>query len=174
MKKLVILFFLVSFLLVGSGFCWQRVHSIDGKCEILFPQKPEHYNQMLATDNLSAFLKVDIYMAALDDDLSIFSLIVTHFPNPVDPSKEVDSLESFLNGVLNSSESKTLKEASFSEFDNLNALNFLIEDQKRFLKGRVILNKDKLYLLSIEFNEDEIDAIKASYEKYISSFKINE
>jgi len=170
MKKFVFLIFIFSVLSSGAVFSWENFYSIEGKCEILFPSKPEHMRQVIPVGNLNSYLNYDVYLSNLDDENSICMMIVVKFPEKIEENKELQSLEGFLNGILNHKEEKKLISADFITIKNLNALDFVVENKNRFFKGRAILSKDKMYLIAMEY--DSYLDLDLSFKKYIESFNL--
>ncbi|MFA6118785.1 MAG: hypothetical protein WCT85_05750 [Parachlamydiales bacterium] len=166
MKKILLIILCLSS--YSLGFSWEKFYSVSGGCEILFPNKPHHIKQVVPLKESNSFLNYDVYLSFLDEKNSVCMMIVANFPNKIDISKQKDSLEGFLNGILNHKEEKKLIFANYCEFNKLQALEFLIENQDRYFKGKAFVLGDKLYLISMEYdinlNLDE------SFEKYANSF----
>lgn len=170
MKKYILAFFIFSVLLSSYSYTWEKLYSIEGQCEISFPNKAHHMKQVVPIKDLNAFMNYDVYMSFIDDENSICMMIVVDFPSEIDKTKEKQSLEGFINGVLNYKEEKKLLYANFSEFDGYNALNFLLENDNRFFKGKAIIADSRLYLIAMEYNCN-LD-LDQTYNKYIKSFSL--
>lgn len=170
MKKWILVFFIFSVMISSYSYTWEKLYSIEGECEISFPNKPHHMKQVVPVQDLNAFMNYDIYMSFVDDENSICMMIVVDFPTEIDITKEKQSLEGFINGVINYKEDKKLLYANFSEFNQLNALDFLLESDNRFFKGKAIIADSKLYLIAMEYNSNlDLDKI---FNKYIESFNL--
>jgi len=170
MKKFIFLFFVFSVLTSGSSFSWEKFYSIEGKCEVLFPNKPEHMRQVIPVKDLSSYMNYDVYLSTLDDEESICMMIIVDFPAKIDSDKELQSLEGFLNGIINHRDEKKLISADFTTFENLNALDFVVEDQNRYFKGKTIIHENKMYLIAMEY-DSHLD-LDISFNKYIESFHL--
>jgi len=170
MKKIVFLIFIFSILSSKAIFSWEKFYSVEGKCEILFPSRPEHLKQVIPLNNLSSYLNYDVYISTLDDESSICMMIVVEFPEKINKDNELQSLEGFLNGILNHREEKKLISADFTTIKDLNALDFIVENKNRFFKGRAIISEDKMYLIAMEYNS-YLD-LDISFNKYIESFHL--
>lgn len=167
MKKILFLI-LVSLTFAINSFSWEKFFSVEGNCEISFPDKPYHVKQTIPIDQSKEFLNYDVYLSMADKDNSICMMIVANFPSKIDISAHKASLEGFLNGIVNHKNEKKLIYANFSDFNSLNALDFLLENQNRYFKGKVFIKENKLYLIAMEFNTNlNLDAI---FEKYVTSF----
>ncbi len=171
MKKIVFLIF--AFLILSSNFSlsWEKFYSVEGKCEILFPSKPEHIKQIVALNDLNSYMNYDVYLSTLEDQNTICMMIVVDFPMKIDENKELQSLESFLNGMLNhQKEKKHLILADFTTFNDLNALDFIVENQNRYFKGKAIICESKMYLIAMEY--DSCLNLDATFNKFIKSFHL--
>jgi len=154
MKKFSLFFFIFCVLFNSYSFSWEKFYSLSGDCEILFPTKPHHMAQKIPIKDLDAYMNYDVYMSLLDEDNSVCMMVVASFPTKIEEAKEKQSLEGFLNGIINHKNEKKLIYAKFSKFQNKNAIDFLLENQNRYFKGRAIIVEDKLYLIAIEFNNN--------------------
>jgi hypothetical protein len=163
MKKLTLLFLLIC----NLGFCWEKFHSIEGNCEILFPNKPHHLKQVVPIKETNEYLNYDVYLSLNDSD-TICMMVIANFPSKISPGDEKLSLEGFLNGVINHKNDKKVIYANFSNFYDLSALDFLLENQTRSFKGKVFIKEDKLYLIAIEYNNNL--NLDQTFKKYIDSF----
>ncbi len=170
MKKLAVFFFLFFLFFSSSCFCWEKFYSIEGNCEILFPNKPHHLKQVIPIQKTNEFLNYDVYLSLSDKD-TICMMIIANFPSKINPANQRQSLEGFFNGIVNHKKDKKVIYCGFSNFYDLDALDFLLESQNRFFKGKVFIKENKLYLIAMEYNNDlNLDKI---FEKYISSFFLN-
>ena len=168
MKKILLL---LAILALSSGFSWEKLHSIDGKCEIQFPTKPQHMEKVVPIYELNSYMKYDVYLSALEEKEIVYMMVIAHYPTKIEESKQLSSLEGFINGILNHKEEKKLIYASFSEYDNKNSLDFLVENQNRLFKGKAIIFQDRLYLIAMEYNQDEV--VDKDFEKYLNSFNFS-
>jgi len=169
MKKFSLLFFVFCILISAANFSWHKFYSIDGKCEILFPNKPHHIKQIIPIEG-SSYINYNVYLSSFEEDSSVCMMIIVDFPTKIDAGKEIQSLEGFLNGILNHKSEKKLISASYSEFQDLTALDFLVENENRLFKGKAIISDSKMYLIAMEYDEHlELDK---TYDKYISSFNL--
>ncbi|NGX32801.1 MAG: hypothetical protein K1060chlam4_00854 [Candidatus Anoxychlamydiales bacterium] len=170
MKKIIFLIFISSILISGSSFSWEKFYSIEGKCEVLFPNKPEHMRQAIPVKDLGSYMNYDVYLSTLDDESSVCMMIIVDFPAKIDSDKELQSLEGFLNGIINHREEKKLISADFTTLGDLNALDFVVEDQNRYFKGKAIISESKMYLIAMEY-DTHLD-LDISFNKYIESFHL--
>ena len=172
MKKYIFLFFIFSILINGSSFSWERFYSVEGKCEVLFPNKPEHMRQIIPIKDLNSYMNYDVYLSTLDDESTLCMMIIVDFPTKIESDKELQSLEGFLNGILNHKEEKKLISADFTTFNELNVLDFVVESQNRYFKGRTLISGSKMYLIAME-NDSHLDLDKI-FNKYIESFHLKD
>jgi len=168
MKKFSLFFFIFCVLLSSYSFSWEKFYSLQGNCEILFPSKPQHMTQKIPIKEINDYMNYDVYMSFLDENNSICMMVIASFPTKIEKDKEKQSLEGFLNGIINHKNEKKLIYAKFSDFKNLNAIDFLLENQNRYFKGKAIILENKLYLIAMEF-DNHLDLDK-TFQKYIESF----
>lgn len=164
MKK-IFFFFLVIFSYLSAS-DWHNFHSVIGKCDITFPIAPQHSSKDIPLNE--EVLKYDLYFADSND--VIFMMLIANYPAKIDPTKESISLEGFISGIMNHSKDNKLIYADFQEFQNRNALEFLISKENRYFKAKALINENKLYLLSIE--SDNMDLLDQSFDKFIGSFQL--
>ncbi|MBN2478644.1 MAG: hypothetical protein JXA94_00285 [Parachlamydiales bacterium] len=169
MKKIV---FLIAILSTIRIFSWQTLFSVEGNCRIDFPQKPHHMHQVIPIRENNTFMKYDVYLSEIEEENSMCMLVITHFPDKVDEAKQTASLEGFLNGILNHNQDKKLIFAEFTDFQNRNALDFLVQNKERLFKGKAILDNDKLYLVTLEYDSNK--NLDLMFDKFLSSFSIND
>jgi len=170
MKKLIFLLFIFCVLLCSYNFSWEKFYSIEGNCEILFPNKPHHLKQVIPLQQTNDYLNYDIYLSLIDQDNTICMMVIANFPAIIDEINEKQSLEGFINGIINHKNDKKIIYADFSTFFNLKAVDFLLENQNRYFKGKVFIKENKLYLIAMEYNSNL--NFDKTFEKYISSFNL--
>ena len=64
MKKFALFFFIFCVLLNTYTYSWERFYSVEGNCEILFPNKPYHLKQAIPIKEVNGNLNYDVYMPA--------------------------------------------------------------------------------------------------------------
>jgi hypothetical protein len=125
---------------------------------------------MIPIKEVNGYLKYDVYISFIDENNSVCMMIIANFPTKIDKSNERLSLEGFLNGIINHKNDKKIVYANFSDFNDLSALDFLLENQNRYFKGKAIIRGNKLYLIAMEYN-NTLDFDK-TFEKYMDSFSL--
>ncbi|MBI5345531.1 MAG: hypothetical protein HZB76_00065 [Chlamydiae bacterium] len=143
-----------------------ELNSPKGQCKVLFPKEVHHLEQFITQENEQS-MKYDLYLADINQDDTLFMLIA-HYPMAIPQNKEEASLQSFLNGLLNSKSQNHLQEASFVDFQGHKALQFLFIDSGRYFKGLVFIIESKLYLIAMECDEKSYD--DALFKKVVESF----
>ena len=162
-----IIYLIIASLLIFKGFAWEKFHSINGSCSIDFPQKP-HFSHKVILFKDYTFISYDLYLSELNQN-AICMMIVAVYPEIINFDEQNDALEAFLNGIVSQNNDKKIISADFSEFKDLNSLEFLVQDTDRFFKGRAIIKNEKLYLISMEYDKD-ID-IEKSFKSYLNSLE---
>lgn len=172
MKKNIIIIITFAFVcLICNSFTWQTFKSKELKCEVSFPSKPNHIKQIIPLKEINSSINYNAFLSILEDD-SVCMLVVADFPMPIIQSKQNQILENFLNGIINYRNEKKLKTTNFSKFNNLNALDFVLEKENRNFKGKAIINKNKLYLLAME--HDNFLNLDSTFETFLKSLKIQD
>lgn len=165
MKQLIV--FICSFI-SSICFCQEKFHSVEGNCEVIFPSKPHHLKKIIPIARTGQCLNYDAYLSLDEKDDTVCMMVIANFPDKIQEENQKQSLEGFLNGVINHKNDKKLVFADFSEFYNLCAIDFLLQHQNRYFKGKAFIRENRLYLIAMEYNANlNLDEI---FEKYIDSF----
>lgn len=165
MKKLIFIWFIFF---ANISFAWEKFHSIEGNCQILFPDKPHHLQQVVPINQTNEYLNYDVYLTLSEQDNTICMMVIANFPRAVEPENQKQSLEGFLNGIINHKNDKKVIYANFSQFNDMESMNFLLENQNRAFKGKAFIKEKKLYLIAMEYNSNQ--NLDSMFEKYVGSF----
>lgn len=171
MKKLIVFFFICFIFFSNICFSWEKFHSIEGNCEISFPEKPHHIKQVIPIQQTNEQLNYDVYLSLIDKENIICMMVIASFPGEIEQENQKQSLEGFLNGIINHKNDKKIIYASFSKYCSLNSIDFLLESQNRYFKGKAFIKENKLYLVGMEYNSNL--NLDNTFEKYINSFHLN-
>ena len=149
---------------------WKTCHLLQGTCSICMPHPPEHVKQIIPLNAEGYDLRYDVYVSAFEKK-AVYMLLVAQYPPFVNQEMAENSLNSFLNGLLNQSENNRLISADLIDFHGNKALDFFIESKGKYFKGRAIMANHNLYLLAMEC--DMNNYLDKHYQHFIGSFSLN-
>lgn len=149
---------------------WQDFHSVQGKCSVSLPQVPEHVSQMLPVPEEGYNLKYDVYVSP-HQQKAVYMMLIAQYPDYVDEQYADQGLESFLNGILSQNPNNQLVFADITEVQGHKALDFFIETDGVFFKGRAVMAQNNLYLLAMECQKAQYE--DAHFAHFIESFKLH-
>ena len=108
---------------------WQPFHAVANNYRVAFPERPEHLQQTLSSQDDQFDLKYDVYVAA-NNQREVYMVLVAQYPDFVDDSYAELSLETFLNGILHQNAGNQLIFADLIEVQGYKALDFFIKKQR--------------------------------------------
>ncbi len=146
---------------------WQEFHSAVGNCKIALPQPPHHVHDTMTLPDNDSELQYDVYIAA-EQQAVVYMVMVAEYPKYIDESYAELSLENFLNGLLSQSPHNRLVFADLIEFDGHKGMDFFIQTEGIYFKGRAIMANHRMYLLAMECDGRQYQDI--SYKHFIHSF----
>ncbi|MDN3508035.1 MAG: hypothetical protein P0S94_03855 [Simkaniaceae bacterium] len=149
---------------------WKRCISGPGKCEIAFPQTPEHVRQTMPVPEEDYNMSYDVYVASHESNKGVFMVLIAQYPEFVNEDYAELSLESFLNGILTQHPNNQLVFADMIEVQGHTGMDFFIKTQGVYFKGRAVMAGSNLYLLA---NECEQSAYHdGDFNYFINSFNL--
>lgn len=147
---------------------WKHYYSNNGKCTIALPNKPEHMRQVLSDPKTGSSMNYDVYLSAFEKK-AVYMVLIANYPQPIEVSDSIQSLENFLNGLLTQNPHNKLVFADITEVGGHKALDFIIESKGVLFQGRAILSKTNMYLLAMECQRENY--LEKHYKYFIQSFQ---
>lgn len=98
-------------------------------------------------------------------------MLIAQHPTRVDATNAKLVLEGMLNGLLKQNRNGQLKFVDLVEVAGYQGLDFFIESEGTYLKGRVIVTDKNLYLLAMKC--DQRNYSQDHYQKFIHSFQLS-
>lgn len=152
MKKLLCVFMVF---LAGSVFAsepWKEFVCQEGKCKVSFPMHPQHVKERMFLPTAGAWIEYDVYLSALQKS-ALFVLMIAEYPVKIAEEQVNSCLQSFLKGMVGKSGTNQLIFADLTEVGGRKALEFFLEANKSFFRGKIFLADNKLFLLAVECKE---------------------
>jgi hypothetical protein len=148
---------------------WKKFHAREAKCQINFPNLPEHVSHKIEAPEGEYELKYDAYISSCAEDV-VFILLVAQYPDYVDQTYAQMSLEAFLNGILTYNPDNHLIFADLLLVNGHEALDFFIRAPGLFFKGRAIMVQNSLYLMAMECDVKCYD--EEAYSEFVESLEL--
>lgn len=148
---------------------WKEFSESDGKFQALFPVLPQHAADKIADPITKEPRMYDMYASASDSGAGFIISAIT-FPEKIDQKDVNDVLRSAVNDVLARNKENTLNMGKVEKFNDLDSLDFTIENKEVKVAGKVILHDNMLYILSMADKASDFDHNKLKF--FINSFKI--
>ncbi len=149
---------------------WKTFHATSGKCKISLPSVPEHISQRMRMPEEGYDLQYDVYVASHEKQ-AVYMVLIAQYPPFVNEDYAEMSLESFLNGILSQNENNRLLFADLVEVNGNKALDFFIQTNGVYFKGRAIMAKNNLYLLAMECEVKNYQEVH--FNHFVNSFQID-
>lgn len=149
---------------------WKRFHSTQGNCSINFPMQPKHVRPAAPVVDGKETHRCDIYVAP-SPQRAVYMMLIAQHPTRVDATNAKLVLEGMLNGLLKQNRNGQLKFVDLVEVAGYQGLDFFIESEGTYLKGRVIVTDKNLYLLAMKC--DQRNYSQDHYQKFIHSFQLS-
>jgi hypothetical protein len=147
---------------------WKEFNSPTGKFKAEFPTYPKHEAETIKIPNSELTMQYNAYTSKKADG-TVYFVNSTVLPSAVDTSNPETNLERSLNGMVANPGNK-LVSSNLTYSNGYRAMDFLIEVNSGFLKGRVVLAEHTVYQIMVAHqgkNYSETD-----YSKFINSFAI--
>ena len=148
---------------------WKEFNSPVGKFRAEFPTYPEHEAESVKIPDSELTIKYDTYTSEKTDG-TIYFVNTAVYPPEVDTSNPETNLEGALNGTIASSPKNKLVSSSLTYSNGYRAMDFLIEADGDFIKGKVIMADHTLYQIMVVYENKNYS--ETDYNKFMSSFTI--
>lgn len=144
---------------------WKIFHSQSGNCKIAFPTIPKHLQEKFVLPKSKATVSYDAYISS-DKPQTVYMMLIANYPMPIDPTHQKASLESFIKGLVR--QGGKIVFANFFEIPKATVMEFFIQNENMYFKGRAIMKGNKLYLIAMESLESQYE--DKFYHQFIESF----
>ncbi len=149
---------------------WQEFSSTIGQFTVLLPSyptyEPKDYQKGV---NASADYHQDLY-SAKGNGVS-FSVEKLTFSNAVDfSSNSKVILEALVNALLQKSGDNKIISSEFTNYQGNEAIDFLVQNNNVYIKGRIILSGQNIYRLLALYESENLSS--ADYDKFVNSFEL--
>ena len=168
MKKISSIFFLLilSIGIKGQSQEWKKFDSLVGKCSLFFPYPPQHFQEKTFLPDEQKMMQYDVYVSEMKGNIFLF--LIADYPIPLVKKDLPIALEGFLRGILH--RGGELINANRQESCGYPALDFFVKKENSLFKGRVQIVGCRLYLLSVEGNENNL--FEENFQKFVKSFQL--
>ncbi|MEM7175501.1 MAG: hypothetical protein AAF443_06225 [Chlamydiota bacterium] len=153
------------------SYSWKRFHSVPGSCSVNFPMRPQHVQQVTPIADGKHRLRCDIYAAPFERK-AVYMMLIAQYPKAMGEMSSKLSLQGILNGLLMQNPNGQLTFADIVEVAGYQALDFFIQSEGMYFKGRVVVTENNLYLLAMKC--DKRNYSENHYRHFISSFQLSQ
>lgn len=150
---------------------WKKTASKEGRCSASFPKAPEHIKQRIPSKGDEQELQYYVYVADYDRK-AVFMLLIAEYPGIVTEENAVKNLEHFLNTLIAQNANNKLLFADLIKVDGYPGMDFFIQSDQIYFKGRAIQANNTLYLLAMECEVPNYSEEHCQY--FIESFELEQ
>ena len=150
---------------------WKKAVSKEGKCSASFPKSPEYIKQRIPTaKGEEKELQYHVYVAD-HERKAVFMMLIAEYPGVVSEENAVKNLEHFLNTLIAQNASNKLLFADLVDVGGYPGMDFFIQSEQIYFKGRAIQANNTLYLLAMECEVVNYSEDNCKY--FIESFQLD-
>lgn len=149
---------------------WKKASSKEGKCSASFPKTPEHIKQRVPMGGEEKELQYHVYVAD-QDRKAVFMLLIAEYPGVVSDENAVKNLEHFLNTLIAQNANNKLLFADLVVVSGFSGMDFFIQSDQIYFKGRAIQANNMLYLLAMEC--EVVNYSEDNCQHFIESFQFD-
>jgi hypothetical protein len=149
---------------------WKKATSKEGKCSASFPKTPEHIKQRVPMNGQDKELQYHVYVAD-HERKAVFMLLIAEYPGVVSEENAVKNLEHFLNTLIAQNANNKLLFADLVMVNGFSGMDFFIQSDQIYFKGRAIQANNMLYLLAMEC--EVINYSEDNCKHFIESFQFD-
>lgn len=148
---------------------WREFDSPTEDFKVLFPSLPQHAQDTFLDPKTNESRKYDTYVAA-DDHGQAFMINTITFPKNVSDLGLEKTLKDTVNEMVSRNKENKLQKMQVGNFKNGKAVDFAMKNDKAIINGKVLANKDTVYVLSIVSKQDSFNP--AELEFFTNSFNM--
>ncbi len=147
---------------------WKKASSKEGRCSASFPKTPETIKQKVPMKGEEKELQYYVYVADFDRK-AVFMMLIAEYPGIVSEENAVKNLEHFLNTLIAQNPNNKLLFADLVDVNGFPGMDFFIQSDQIYFKGRAIQANNTLYLLAMEceivnYHEDHCQYFIESFQ----------
>lgn len=146
---------------------WQEFNSTAGQFKVLFPTQPTHETESDVIPGTELTYTMDTYTSE-EENGSAYIVSSILYSDDLDSANPNDVLEGALNGMVTSDENNVLVSSEFEYFLGNLAINFLIQNEQVYMRGKTILKGRRLYQALFAYESQNYSDL--DYENFINSF----
>ncbi|NGX30697.1 MAG: hypothetical protein K940chlam8_00046 [Chlamydiae bacterium] len=148
---------------------WQEFMSVIGEYKVSFPSPPQHISEVVKIKDTDVSIRYDAYIAQSGVD-ALCMVLIAQYPKSVMTEHPEDGLKAFLHGILSQSQEAELMSLEMTQVQGFTAVDFLINNQGVYLKGRALMVDNVLYLIAMEGHHTQFS--NTDYMKFMNSFQL--
>ena len=149
---------------------WKKTTSREGRCSANFPKTPEHIKKKIPVKGENKDLQYYVYVADYNRK-AVFMMLIAEYPGVVNNEHAVKNLEHFLNTLIAQNPSNKLLFADLINVSGYPGMDFFIQSEQVYFKGRAIQANNTLYLLAMEC--EVVNYSEEHCQYFIESFQLD-
>lgn len=147
---------------------WHEYSSPNGDFRVMFPALPQQTSQKIIDQKTQEPRFYEMYVSEKDDG-TIFMITAITFPSNRDPKTTEKMLTKAMNDMIESDPKNHLKKNQVTDYKNMKALDFSIENDKVSIDGKAFMIGDTLYVLTSlgnnqSYNDKEFNFFANSFD----------
>lgn len=148
---------------------WNEYTAPKQEFKILVPNPPHHATEDIQDPKSHEMRNYQIFVSTKDDG-ALFSVYLISFPEKQGKNYDEIFLENFMNEMLKSTPTTTVKEIKMVPFREGKALDFDLETKDATILGKAFLKGKTLYILSETTKPDKKNP--KEFEFFVNSFQL--
>ena len=142
-----------SFTLDKTKFAsWQTVTTKTGLVSARFPTAPTQQNITVPINDSDYSMNQETYTSQDGDGVTYF-LSIASYPEPFDIEKSNLILQTSLEGMLKAVTGNQLVESSYETYKNTPSVEFLIQNDTLYYRGKLFLKDNTLYQAFVSYTD---------------------
>jgi len=150
---------------------WKNSYSKEGKCSANFPKAPEYIKQKIPMSGNEKELQYHVYVSDYERK-AVFMMLIAEYPGEVSGENASKNLEHFLSTLLSQNASNKLLFADLVEVGGYPGMDFFIQSDQIYFKGRAVQANNTLYLLAMEC--EVVNYLEDHCQYFIESFQLDQ
>jgi hypothetical protein len=148
---------------------WKEFTSPVGGFKAVFPTYPQHTTDTQTIPNSRVTVKSDGYESDLANGTR-YMINVFSYSEGLNVSNPDNNLEGALNGMISSTPGNKVLSSNIENSGKYPTLNFLIQNQQYYLKGKAIMAGRTMYQMMVVY--ENANYSEADYDKFLNSLEI--
>lgn len=147
---------------------WKEFNSVEGAFKVSLPTVPTHQTNSVNIPNTNITGTVELYSSEKGD--STYFIQAIRYAGGIDVSNPQANLEGAFNGRASEIPNHKVISSKFGNFISNDSLDYLVQSDKYYIYGKMILVDQRMYSLEMACEMDKCST--TNYQTFINSFQL--